>query len=143
MGRTSDRLKRNGHPGWGVQMEGGTWLCAVHGLYEVDDAFYATVMDTKEEAERLLQDYIIETKNIGMWKGKPTEHFDPNRPVPKGKTSPAWEPMCQMLIFDVERLKLANKISPSTLFDIQMSLEDAINTIQGAVKDLNQDKEDE
>lgn len=137
----SDRIKRNEHPGWGVRLDDGTWLCAVHGLYPVTEAFYATIMDSEKEAESLLQEYINDVKNIGIWKGQKTERYDPNRVIPTGKAMPAWEPMCQQLIFDVSQLKAANKISPSKLFDIQMSLEDAISTIKGAVEDLKEDDE--
>lgn len=130
----SDRLKPNEHPGWAVQLDDGSWLCAVHGLYPTTDGFYASIMDTEDEARHILNDYLQQHEKYLTRKLKEDPDFKEPNGSPKGKVIPAWEPMCQALLYDIKQLKTANKITPSKLSDIQMSLEDVICTIKGVAK---------
>jgi hypothetical protein len=134
-----DDYRKTKHPGWAVQLDDGSFLCVAHGLWP-GDAFYAHVMKTEGDAKSLLEEYINEIKNIGIWKGEKTEHYDPNRVLPTGKAVLAWEPMCAHLLYDVENLEKANKITPRTVSTITDSLREALSLIEEASLELNKDK---
>jgi hypothetical protein len=134
----TERLK-NGHPGWAIYFADNSWMCEVHGIYPVADPFYATTYDSKESAERSIKDYIRQHEEHIAWKLTQDPDYISSYILPEMTAIVAWEVMCSKLIFDIKRLEAANKVTPSKLYDIQMSLEDAISTLKGAVKDLEND----
>lgn len=109
--------REKGHPGWSVYFEDGTWLGGAHGWFRSEEAFYADVYDSAEEAQRWLDDLRRDKGEGG--------HFD----LP-AKVIPAWEPLAESLRLEVSQLKQANSLSPSTISDIVFSLEDAIRQLK-------------
>lgn len=105
-------LKRNAHPGWAVQDEGGGWLCYGHGFFLSEDAFYADVVLSEEDAKHLIKEA--------------NEDFENNTSF---NIVLAWEPLCESLRHEVAALKEANTISPSKIMDIVIDL-------QGVIADL-------
>lgn len=112
------REERKHHPGWSVQFEDGSWLGGAHGWYRSDDAFYADIYDTEEEAHNNLK-YIQKDKSEGEYFALPA------------KVVPAWEPLCESLRVSIYSLQEANLITPSAIFDMVMSLEDVLHTLKG------------
>jgi hypothetical protein len=109
-------------PGWAVRFEDGSWLGGAHGWFRSDDAFYADVYESKEDAQRYLDDLRRDKDEGG--------HFD----LP-AEIVPAWQPLCESLRVEVRSLKQANKLTPSKLMDITMNLESVLY-------DLKQGEED-
>jgi hypothetical protein len=100
-------------PGWAVQFEDGSWLGGAHGWFRSDDAFYADVYESKEDAQRYL-DYLRKDKSEGGAFDLPAQIV------------PAWQPQLESLRVEVRSLKQANRLTPSKLMDITMNLESVL-----------------
>ena len=102
------------HPGWALQSKEGYWMAYGHGWHQSEDAFYARIFATPEEAQRELKD--MQEDFVGGI---------------ECDIVPAWEPACGKLRHEVKVLTDANKISPDDIFEITMSLEDVIARLGG------------
>lgn len=108
------REERNKHPGWAVRTKTGHWLSYAHGFHLSEDAFYARVVDSEEDAKHLIKQACEDFGNSVLF-----------------SVVLAWEPLCEQLRFQVSSLKKANTLSPNKIDDVILSLEDAISTLQG------------
>ena len=106
-------IERNIKPGWAIRFPDGEWLCYAHGWFTSKDPFYARRETTEESATANL----IDCKEEG-YEG--------------GEVVVAWEPYCAHLLFDIDELKKANKISPRDLFDIAFELDMIIGKLRGS-----------
>lgn len=112
---------RNAAPGWSVQFDDGTWLGGAHGWFTSSDAFYADIYSSPEEAQSTL-DYVRKDKDWGDFSME-------------AKIIPAWQPLCERLRVRISSLRQANKLTPSKIFDITLSLEDALYQLRAIDKD--------
>lgn len=106
------------HPGFALQTKEGYWVAYAHGWFIAEDAFYAQVFTSVQEAESNLVD-MQEDFQGGI----------------KCNIVPAWEPACGKLRHQVRVLTEANKVSPDLLFDVVMDLESIISRLQPDGKD--------
>jgi hypothetical protein len=102
------------HPGWALQTKEGDWLAYGHGWHISEDAFYARIFPTQEEAQRELKD--MQEDFVGGI---------------ECDIVPAWEPACGKLRHEVRVLTAANKFSPDDLFEIRMELESILSRLSG------------
>jgi hypothetical protein len=114
MGKKLKEETRSAHPGWSVQTKDGHWLGGAHGWFLSEDAFYADIYDSEEDAKHWAE------SNQSEFAGG----FEYN-------IVPAWQPLCERFRVEISSLREANAITPSKIMDIVMSLEDAISTLQG------------
>lgn len=106
--------KKQEHPGWALQTKKGSWLCYAHGWHLVEDAFYAKIFSSIEDASEALIDL--------------KDDFDSSL---EADIVPAWEPLCGKLRFEVAELKTANTITPDVLSDIAFDLDIILFKLKG------------
>lgn len=94
------------HPGFALQTQEGHWIAYAHGWFTAEDAFYAKIFTSIQEAESNLSD-MQEDFQGGI----------------KCNVVPAWEPLVGKLRHEVKVLKSANKISPSDLTEVWLMME--------------------
>jgi hypothetical protein len=94
------------HPGFALQTEEGYWIAYAHGWFTAEDAFYAHIFSSVQEAESNLLD--MQRDFMGGL---------------KCCVIVAWEPACGKLRHEVKALKDANKISPDNLMEVWLKLE--------------------
>lgn len=94
------------HPGWALQTEEGNWLAYAHGWHISENAFYARIFSTEESAKEALADAQEDFQGGVLC-----------------SIVPAWEPLCGQLRHEVKTLSDANKISPSDLMEVWLSIE--------------------
>lgn len=94
------------HPGWSLQTKEGHWLAYAHGWHVSENAFYARIFATEEAAKEALAD-MQEDFQGGI----------------ECDIVPAWEPLCGQLRHEVKTLTTANKITPSDLMEVWLSIE--------------------
>lgn len=109
-----EREEPNKHPGWAVQFSDGSWLGGAHGWFRSDDAAYADIYDSEEEAR----------SSLGYVRRDDREYF-----ALDAKVIPAWEPLCESLRYEIKRTRDASKITSDDVYRLVSSLEDVINTI--------------
>lgn len=109
-------------PGWAVRFEDGTWLGGAHGWFRSEDAFYADIYASKEDAQRYLDD-LRKDKYESDYFNLPAEII------------PAWQVQCESLRLEVRMLKQANRLTPSKLMDITMNLEQVLYDLKQSDKD--------
>lgn len=97
------------HPGWALQSKEGYWMAYGHGWHQSEDAFYAKIFSSKEDAAKALE-YMQDDFVGGI----------------ECDIVPAWEPLCGRLRHEVKVLTAANKVSPDDLFEIKFDLESII-----------------
>ncbi len=102
------------HPGWAIKVpaddvSGDEWVTNAHGL-RCGEATCACVMITKAAAEELLAEW-----------GRP------------GEVVEAWEPLVATLWWEVDRLRKANKLSPSDIDHAMGQLEDVVCLLERAM----------
>ena len=102
------REESNAHPGWSVRFSDGTWLGGAHGWFRSEEAFYADIYDSEEEARNCLE----QVKNDLYDK----EYFSLDAEV-----VPAWQPLCERLRLDAHTLTASNKVN---IFDLNMTVDD-------------------
>lgn len=98
--------KKQEHPGWALQTKEGSWLSYAHGWHTLEDAFYARIFKTQEAAKEALAD--MQEDFVGGI---------------ECDIVPAWEPLCGKLRHEVKELTKANKITPSDLLEVWLSME--------------------
>jgi hypothetical protein len=94
------------HPGFALQTKEGHWIAYAHGWFTAEDAFYAHIFTSIQEAESNLLDMQEDFKG-GI----------------HARVVVAWEPACGKLRHEVRVLKDANKISPDNLMEVWLKLE--------------------
>jgi len=105
----SNKIK---HPGWAIKAN-GEWVKYAHGVsWDDDPHFAATFLDEN--------DAIDQTKKFE--KEFPEVHFT---------VVEAWEPLIAELLYQNEKLKKVNKITPDHIFHIKWALEDALRSLEG------------
>lgn len=109
-----DRTERNRHPGWAVRFVDGSWLAYGHGWHLFEDAFYARIFSSAQEAEDAVKDAAEDFTKL--------DDYD---------IVPAWEPVCEQLRHDVAELKHANTFSPDDIFEITMELDSILARLRG------------
>ena len=102
-------LKRREHPGWAIKFKDGTWLGGPHGWHHHDDAFYADIYSSPEEAKDCYE------------MSELTSPYD---------IVLAWEPLCERLRFEVVSLTKTNKVSPGDLSDLESDIEMILSKIK-------------
>lgn len=102
------------HPGWALQTKEGCWVAYAHGYFTVEDAFYARIYSSQEDAQYHLKD--MQEDFVGGI---------------ECDIVPAWEPACGKLRHEVRVLTDANKVSPDLLFEVTMELESVIARLGG------------
>lgn len=106
-------------PGWAVKFEDGTWLASAHGLHRFEDASYAKLYDSWEDArydaEYYRKDY-------------------PNDSHVTYDVIPGWEPLCEQLRSEVSNLEKTNKISWMDIFEIATELESIAYKLHGKIE---------
>ncbi len=108
-----ERAERGRHPGWAVRFADGSWLAYGHGWHLFDDAFYARLFSSAEEAEKAVKEAAGDFIKL--------DEYD---------IVPGWEPVCEQLRHDVAELQHANKFSPDDIFDITMDLESILSRLK-------------
>lgn len=104
---------REAHPGWSIRFSDGSWLCTNMMCDRVDDAFYATRYESPEVALSELKQAKEE------WQGE----------TPDAEVVEAWQPLCETLRVRIQSLNDACAITPDDIFEIKLSLEDAISRL--------------
>ena len=117
MAYKKDAEKRGAHPGWAIRFEDGTWLGGAHGWFRSEDAFYADIHDTKEEAERSLK-YVRQDKDEKGYFDLPAEAVE------------AWQPICESLRLEVSTLKQANIVEYMDIFELRDELEGIVDKVK-------------
>lgn len=96
---------KQAHPGWALQTKDSYWVAYAHGWHVAEDAFYAKIFSSEEDAKRDLKDMQDDFQD-GI----------------ECNIVPAWEPLCGRLRHKVKELTKANKISPSDLLEVWISM---------------------
>ena len=106
----NEKRERQSHPGWAVKFSDGTWLGGAHGWFRHDDAFFADIFDSKEEAEHYIKVAGFDDTSLNL----------------ESEAIPAWEPLCESLRHDVAMLTKANKVTPDNIFELRQELENIL-----------------
>ncbi len=114
MGYKDTSEEANAHPGWGVRFSDGSWLGGAHGWFRTEEAFYADIYQTEEDARSSLK--IVRAQESG--------YYDLEAEI-----VPAWQILCEKLRLTIHTLKLSAKVD---IYD----LDSAIDDLQYALTDL-------
>jgi hypothetical protein len=105
------------HPGWALRTKDGCWMSFAHGWHIAEDAFYAKIFKTEEDAIYHLKDMQGDFRN-GI----------------DCDVVPAWEPLCGQLRHEVKMLTQANKVSPDDILEVSWELESVLSRLKGITK---------
>lgn len=106
--------EREAHPGWAIRFNDGTWLCTNMMCDKVSDAFYATRYESSETALSEMRQAQKEWCDTSI-----------------GEAVVAWEPLAESLRVRISSLRDALKITPDDIFEMTLSLENALSILKG------------
>lgn len=105
MAYKKDIEEQGAHPGWAIKFEDGTWLGGAHGWFRSEEAFYADIYDSKEEALQNLKCV------------RSTYHDDGSFNL-SAEAVEAWQPICESLRHKLLLAKYSSKITIPDLWDL-------------------------